>query len=284
MPTAALGALTDQPVVLRVRSDPEPMHATEHGHAQRPVVQPHTNTVEATIGDSLEVQRRVRRLKFELCVVPPGQGLNLGGQRVQALPEALRCGVLQSSRTDPARWSASASAASASSFPESASWAICRSHAAASNSANQWRNSASSAAGKASTAFSIDFTFPMLSIRSASNGSKYATSEYVEGSGTPSDGRRARPRRPARHALGPVAPAPLGGIQRRIRALQQGVGGVARADARDPGTDGHGVFADLPKQVVLQSRNVEISAGFAGLGAVLVAVGALLSLRWNRTP
>ena len=45
-----------------------------------------------------------------------------------------------------------------------------------------------------------------------------------------------------------------------------------------------GVFAKLPKQVVLQSRKVEISAAFAAFGALLVAAGAVLSLRWNRTP
>ena len=45
-----------------------------------------------------------------------------------------------------------------------------------------------------------------------------------------------------------------------------------------------GVFAKLPKQVVLQSRKVEISAAFAAFGALLVGAGAVLSLRWNRTP
>ena len=44
-----------------------------------------------------------------------------------------------------------------------------------------------------------------------------------------------------------------------------------------------GVFAKLPKQVVLQSRKVEISAAFAAFGALLVGAGAVLSLRWNRT-
>ncbi len=44
------------------------------------------------------------------------------------------------------------------------------------------------------------------------------------------------------------------------------------------------VFDELPKQVVLQKRNVELSAVFAGLGALLVAVAAALSLLWNRSP
>ncbi len=44
------------------------------------------------------------------------------------------------------------------------------------------------------------------------------------------------------------------------------------------------VFAELPKQVVLQRRNVEVSAVFAALAALLIAAGAALSLRWNRFP
>ena len=44
------------------------------------------------------------------------------------------------------------------------------------------------------------------------------------------------------------------------------------------------VFDELPKQVVLQKRNVELSALFASLGALLVAVAAGLSLLWNRSP
>ena len=43
------------------------------------------------------------------------------------------------------------------------------------------------------------------------------------------------------------------------------------------------VFAKLPKQIVLQSRNVEISAAFAAFGALMVGAGAVLSLFWNRT-
>ena len=43
------------------------------------------------------------------------------------------------------------------------------------------------------------------------------------------------------------------------------------------------VFDGLPKQVVLQKRKVELSAVFAGLGAILVAVATGLSLLWNRS-
>ena len=44
------------------------------------------------------------------------------------------------------------------------------------------------------------------------------------------------------------------------------------------------VFTQLPKQVELQSRRVELSAAFAALGALLAGAGMVLSLRWNRTP
>lgn len=45
-----------------------------------------------------------------------------------------------------------------------------------------------------------------------------------------------------------------------------------------------GVFNKLPKDVELQSRQVELSVGFLGVGALLSLVAMILSLRWNRTP
>ncbi len=45
-----------------------------------------------------------------------------------------------------------------------------------------------------------------------------------------------------------------------------------------------GVFSKLPKDVELQTRDVELSVGFLGVGAVLALVAMVLSLRWNRTP
>jgi Ca-activated chloride channel homolog len=44
------------------------------------------------------------------------------------------------------------------------------------------------------------------------------------------------------------------------------------------------VFANLPKQVVLQKRKVEVSVAFAGLGLLLTLTAIVLSLRWNRSP
>lgn len=45
-----------------------------------------------------------------------------------------------------------------------------------------------------------------------------------------------------------------------------------------------GVFAKLPKDVQLQKRKAELTAGFTALGALLAALAMFLSLRWNRTP
>jgi Ca-activated chloride channel homolog len=44
------------------------------------------------------------------------------------------------------------------------------------------------------------------------------------------------------------------------------------------------VFSKLPKKVELQRREVEISAVFAGIGAVLIGFALVLSLRWRRWP
>jgi Ca-activated chloride channel family protein len=44
------------------------------------------------------------------------------------------------------------------------------------------------------------------------------------------------------------------------------------------------VFDELPRDVALQERDVEISVGFAVAGALLALTAIVLSLRWNRTP
>jgi Ca-activated chloride channel homolog len=44
------------------------------------------------------------------------------------------------------------------------------------------------------------------------------------------------------------------------------------------------VFANLPRDVTLQKRKIELSAGFAAFGALLTAAAIFLSLRWNRSP
>lgn len=44
------------------------------------------------------------------------------------------------------------------------------------------------------------------------------------------------------------------------------------------------VFAELPRHVVRQRQQVEISAAFAAFGALLTGAAMLLSLLWNRAP
>ncbi|MEZ4623124.1 MAG: VWA domain-containing protein [Caldilineaceae bacterium] len=44
------------------------------------------------------------------------------------------------------------------------------------------------------------------------------------------------------------------------------------------------IFQDLPTQIVLQKENVELSAIFAALAALIGSVAVVLSLRWNRFP
>ncbi len=44
------------------------------------------------------------------------------------------------------------------------------------------------------------------------------------------------------------------------------------------------VFTNLPKQVTLQKRNVEVSVAFVGAGLLLTLAAIILSLRWNRSP
>jgi Ca-activated chloride channel homolog len=44
------------------------------------------------------------------------------------------------------------------------------------------------------------------------------------------------------------------------------------------------VFANLPRDVQLQKRKIELSAGFAAFGALLTATAVFLSLLWNRSP
>ncbi len=44
------------------------------------------------------------------------------------------------------------------------------------------------------------------------------------------------------------------------------------------------VLADLPKHVAVEQQDIEISAGFVALGAVLLLAGLWLSLRWGTFP
>ena len=58
MPTAALGALTDQPVVLRVRSDPEPLQAVDAFDREGSIVASGADRPEI-VAHAFEVKRGV---------------------------------------------------------------------------------------------------------------------------------------------------------------------------------------------------------------------------------
>jgi Ca-activated chloride channel homolog len=67
-----------------------------------------------------------------------------------------------------------------------------------------------------------------------------------------------------------------------LRAVAQATGGqYFRAENAQQLLD---VFRNLPKQIELQSEDIEISAGFLALAALLVLAAVGLSLRWNRIP
>ena len=44
------------------------------------------------------------------------------------------------------------------------------------------------------------------------------------------------------------------------------------------------VFIDLPTEIILQKQRLEISVLFTFLGAILISIAVLLSLRWHHTP
>lgn len=81
--------LAYEPVVFAVCADPEPMDAAAYRQAECPVVQADSDAVKSAVTYCLEVQRWVRRICLDVSVVPMREGLNLGGQRLQALPETL---------------------------------------------------------------------------------------------------------------------------------------------------------------------------------------------------
>ena len=139
--------LANDLVVLTMRADPEPMDSARNGQPDRSVVEANSNAVETPATYSLEVQGPMRWVGLQQRKAPMREGLDFCGKRFKTLPEPLGSCVLQSSRTEPARQSARASAAIASSLPAAASCSICLSQASASNSANQRRNSASSEGG-----------------------------------------------------------------------------------------------------------------------------------------
>ena len=71
--------LADHFVVLTVRSDPEPMHTSGYRQAERSVVEPYADAVEATVAYRLEMQGGMSRFRLELRVAAVCERLNIGG-------------------------------------------------------------------------------------------------------------------------------------------------------------------------------------------------------------
>ncbi len=80
-----------------------------------------------------------------------------------------------------------------------------------------------------------------------------------------------------------------GGRQRILRIDEPTLRGVANMTggefykAEDAGQLSK-VFEELPRNVTLQKRDVEVSVGFVVAGSLLAAAAIVLSLRWNRGP
>ena len=95
--------LADDLVVLAMRADPEPMDSSRNRTPERSVVQANTNAMKAPVTYCLELQCLVQRISLEERIASMCKALNVCGKRFKALPESLGRGVLQSSRTEPAR-------------------------------------------------------------------------------------------------------------------------------------------------------------------------------------
>ena len=76
--------------------------------------------------------------------------------------------------------------------------------------------------------------------------------------------------------------SPLVADEPTLQAVAEGTGGqYYRAEDTEQLA---GVFADLPKDVETQKEEVEISAAFAALGALLAAAAIVASIRWSPYP
>ena len=72
-----------------MRPDPKPMYAPGHGEAECTVIETDSNAMKSTICNSLEMQRWMIEISFDLREISVRQGLNFGRQCVEALPKPL---------------------------------------------------------------------------------------------------------------------------------------------------------------------------------------------------
>ena len=95
----SINRLTDEFVVLTVRSNPEPMHPFFRSGAERTVVQTNARTPYFVATELFKVQRRVAWVGLQQREILAREQLHVRGKRIKALPETLRGGVPQSSRS-----------------------------------------------------------------------------------------------------------------------------------------------------------------------------------------
>jgi len=87
--SATSNQLADELVIFAVRADPEPMYAALHGETKRTVIEADSDAVKSTICNSLELQRWMGRIVFDLRKISVRYCLNFDGQCVEALPKPL---------------------------------------------------------------------------------------------------------------------------------------------------------------------------------------------------
>lgn len=150
--TAKSRGLADEAIIFGVIADPEPQDSAFDINAEGAMVK--ADAARPKPAHALELQRRVTRIIFEKAVLLIRQALDRRSQVPETSPKLRGGEVPQNSVDFPAAWSRRASSASAPSFPAFASRSIWRSHAAASNSLNHRRNSASSSAERPEIRFS----------------------------------------------------------------------------------------------------------------------------------
>lgn len=154
--------LANDPVVLRVWTNPEPQRAVRCGHADRAIVQPDTHRPEPS--DLLEMQRWMPSIGLQqrvilVCQLPDF----LGKFRVQR-PEFWRGVMVQSCLNSPRLNDSRAASASLSSLPLSASRSMRSSHTYAWYASNHAVNVASSAGESSTTACSRSLTLMFFSL------------------------------------------------------------------------------------------------------------------------
>ena len=79
--------LADELVIFAMRADPKPMYAACYGETKCAVVEADSDAMKSTICNSLEMQRWMIGVGFELREISVRYGLNFRGQSVKAPPK-----------------------------------------------------------------------------------------------------------------------------------------------------------------------------------------------------